>query len=833
MRSSPSSIWIMAAAILLPAIACADTPAGDNVRAIPRQLGASSLALSSDGRRLAYSVIDPQKHTQEIWIAHLRSGDSRRIDQWVDKESSATEVASRDNYIVPYPMWSPDGRRLAYFIEREDGVRLSVWDVAKGMEIYRSQHKRSEGGGVYCGLQWLNDHTVIFPASTSFTVKTARQEYDSNVVMAKSGAIEGDKPQPEATDPNIVIMKSAALKGEVHEGVMPIWTAPLPAHIVAADVQVGTERVVASGVDFSGFRLSADRKTVVAIVREEAFSNVGYHSSVYRVPLDLALGGRKAAPVKDPASAKITGAVDARGAPLELLVSRISESGMGRTVSLSPSGKFLAYTSSQHGEPGDVFVMDLKTRRTRNLTASVQLPASPLDRYGDGRRREDAPGKFGSMSLPPIWTADERAVLVPNAVTRAGWKAQFHQPVTVDLWQVPVNGGEPKRVPVPPQMSIAGVALCNDVAMPCVSPHRPELIVRLRVMQTKSPADDIGALVIINYQTGATRALRTIGPTGFGRAAWNAAEFDITEINAVVDTGYATAVVLEETQDRPPELWQLPLHSASDARSLKLINPEPVAPPDRYVRVTWSSRDQEEIGATLRIPQGLPAGKRPPVIAIVYDHYMSRLGTDKYDGGADTSQFLPLRKQLGFATLHVDTPVSYQRMGTHCTDSAANVQAAFGAAAATGLIDATRTGIIGLSYGGYMVNCMVTRMSFSAAVSISPIYNLTRIAASFPANSGFVEYMNLRDGPWKHPQAFVDETPVFHLDKVRTPVLLVGGTLDRDHYEHAQEMFNDLSALGKPVQFLGYRNTGHGGMLYYPDFWSRVGAWFNKWFDEA
>jgi len=78
-------------------------------------------ALSPDGARVAVDALDPQAHTQDLWLVELARG-----------------VASRFTFDPGddiYPGWSPDGSRIVFGSDREGGV-------------YHVYQKRADGVGI-------------------------------------------------------------------------------------------------------------------------------------------------------------------------------------------------------------------------------------------------------------------------------------------------------------------------------------------------------------------------------------------------------------------------------------------------------------------------------------------------------------------------------------------------------------------------------------------------------------------------------------------------------------------------------------------------------------
>ncbi len=70
-------------------------------RTLPSQTGALMPMLSPDERRLAVRVVDPQTRTRDIWL----------IDRTRDISTRFTFEKTNENY----PLWSPDGKRIAYW----------------------------------------------------------------------------------------------------------------------------------------------------------------------------------------------------------------------------------------------------------------------------------------------------------------------------------------------------------------------------------------------------------------------------------------------------------------------------------------------------------------------------------------------------------------------------------------------------------------------------------------------------------------------------------------------------------------------------------------------
>ena len=131
----------------------------------------------------------------------------------------------------------------------------------------------------------------------------------------------------------------------------------------------------------------------------------------------------------------------------------------------------------------------------------------------------------------------------------------------------------------------------------------------------------------------------------------------------------------------------------------------------------------------------------------------------------------------------------------------------------------SRVAIIGQSQGGYFVNAIITAtdrfaaaVSFSGMCNISSEFGLLWPTKSGPSMHGTANAEGYCGGPpWEVPEAYIARSPVFHLHKVSTPLMLVHGTDDTGAgVSQAGEMYVGLRRLSKPVKVLMYRGEWHG-----------------------
>lgn len=151
-------------------------------------------------------------------------------------------------------------------------------------------------------------------------------------------------------------------------------------------------------------------------------------------------------------------------------------------------------------------------------------------------------------------------------------------------------------------------------------------------------------------------------------------------------------------------------------------------------------------------------------------------------------------------------------------------------------VDGTKIGNIGASYGGFMTQYLITQTDlFTASVSHAGISNITSYwgegywGYSYSAGASAGSY------PWNNPQLYVEQSPLFHADKINTPLLLLHGTADTNvPIGESIQMYTALKLLNKPVEFIQVEGENHA--IY--DYQKRIAwnhaiyAWFAKWLKE-
>jgi len=130
----------------------------------------------------------------------------------------------------------------------------------------------------------------------------------------------------------------------------------------------------------------------------------------------------------------------------------------------------------------------------------------------------------------------------------------------------------------------------------------------------------------------------------------------------------------------------------------------------------------------------------------------------------------------------------------------------------TGFLDSKKIVLMGGSYGGYLTMMGVTKAPevWGAGVPIVPFVNwFTEIENEDPVLQQS-DRATMGD-PEKNKALFQDRSPIFFVDQIKAPLLLLAGGNDpRCPKEEAQQVVDAVKKRGGTVEYKVYENEGHG-----------------------
>ncbi len=250
--------------------------------------------------------------------------------------------------------------------------------------------------------------------------------------------------------------------------------------------------------------------------------------------------------------------------------------------------------------------------------------------------------------------------------------------------------------------------------------------------------------------------------------------------------------------------------------------------------VRWKS-DNWSIEGLVVLPVGVPEGQRAPLILAVHGGPYGRFRNC-------FRQYYPMQiwARHGYMVLAPNPRGSegygdkfgqanrYDLGGGDYRDIMRGVDALV----ASGLVDSTRMGVIGGSYGGYMTNWIISQTNrFRAAVSMYGIFSLLTDWSNSIQPSW--EKMYFGSYYWEKLQPYLSHSPAFFVQNIHTPVLILHGEDDQLTFiSNSKEMYQALKMLERPVKFVVYPREGHGISRepnHKVDVFVRATKWFNTY----
>jgi dipeptidyl aminopeptidase/acylaminoacyl peptidase len=132
-----------------------------------------------------------------------------------------------------------------------------------------------------------------------------------------------------------------------------------------------------------------------------------------------------------------------------------------------------------------------------------------------------------------------------------------------------------------------------------------------------------------------------------------------------------------------------------------------------------------------------------------------------------------------------------------------------------GVADPKRIGIYGASYGGYAVLAGLTFTPdlYACGIDYVGIANMFTFLKTIPPYwkpDILMMYERVGD-PVKDKKLFEEISPVFHVDRIKAPLMVIQGAKDpRVNINESNQIVKALRARGVTVVYIVKQNEGHG-----------------------
>jgi dienelactone hydrolase len=443
---------------------------------------------------------------------------------------------------------------------------------------------------------------------------------------------------------------------------------------------------------------------------------------------------------------------------------------LGTDASLSPNGRYVIFFDD---EQNAWFTQRVGETRRVNLTGSLSV------KFED--ELHDSPGEPRAYGVAG-WTPDDRSVLLYDRF---------------DIWEIRPDGTGARMI-------TQGAGRRDGVVF-----RYQRLDPDLRAIPATEP-------ILLDAVDDRTKA------SGFYRVslAANAPPAKLMMVDKSVGNPIKAkkADVVAFTMSRFEEFPNVWTTDLSFANPRKVTDANPQQQQFNWGRselIEYVNADGKTLKAVLTKPEDFDPTKKYPLMVYIYEELSS--GLHRYRAPSPgTSVNVTRYVSNGYIVLEPDIVYDNGYPGQSAEKC---VIPAVHKVLSMGYVDPARVGIQGHSWGGYQITYLITRTNIFRAVEAgASVVNMVSAYGGIRWGTGMsrafqYEKTQSRIGgpPWQYPLQFIENSPIFWVEKVNTPYLTIHN--DEDDavpWYQGIEWINAMRRLGKEAYMFTYNGEKHG-----------------------
>lgn len=328
--------------------------------------------------------------------------------------------------------------------------------------------------------------------------------------------------------------------------------------------------------------------------------------------------------------------------------------------------------------------------------------------------------------------------------------------------------------------------------------------------QGASPEGDRPFVSLLNLNTKQTRELWRSQAPYFERPV------------AVLDAARQTILTTRETPDEQPNYYVRNLKAtgkkaAALTQVTQFPHPYPQLKGVQKQQLRYQRADGVALTATLYLPAGYKKEQGPlPTFLWAYPaEFKSKDAAGQVSGSPYQFNRISYWGAAAFVTMgyavldNASIPIvgegDKEPNDTYVEQLVASAKAAVDEGVRLGVVDSTRVGVGGHSYGAFMTANLLTHSKlFRAGIARSGAYNRTLTPFGF---------QNEQRTYWQAPDVYNRMSPFQNADKVKTPILLVHGEADNNTGTfpiQSERYYNALKSFGVTTKLVLLPYESHG-----------------------
>ncbi len=474
--------------------------------------------------------------------------------------------------------------------------------------------------------------------------------------------------------------------------------------------------------------------------------------------------------------------------------SLIAEAVRGNSA-LSPNGDYIYWYST----PDTAwFAYRFATKKTEQLTNAQEhygydeLNDRPMHPYPEGSAGWTTDGHLLTYDWYDIWKLDPTNTQAPTRLTRGRESGKVYRYIRLDREEREIN---------------------------------TEKSALLSVFDTKTKASGYASF---DFKTNSVNELRLDEDYSYSTRPIKAKEADVL---LTTRQNFRTFPDLHLTNTK-----------LQDVRQISDANPQQ----QEYSWGTmelheWTALDGQKLQGLLVKPDNFDPKKKYPLLVNFYERSSDRLHRYRTPRHGRSSVNYSFYVSRGYVIFNPDVPYREGYPG----ESAYNaVISGITSLSNQGFIDEARIGMQGHSWGGYQAAYLATKTDiFKCIEAGAPVVNMISAYGGIRWRTGMsrmfqYEHTQSRIGGtiWDVPLRYIENSPIFFVDKINTPILIMHN--DKDGavpWYQGIEFFVAMRRLGKPAWLLNYNDEPHWAskMQNRKDFQKRMQQFFDYYLMDA
>jgi dipeptidyl aminopeptidase/acylaminoacyl peptidase len=450
--------------------------------------------------------------------------------------------------------------------------------------------------------------------------------------------------------------------------------------------------------------------------------------------------------------------------------------------SMSPAGKYVFAFDAASSQ-----WLAWRTNNGEKINLTAKLPTRFEDRSRDTPEPRSAYGSAG-------WTKDDASVILYD---------QF------DLWEVsPTNLSAARNL-------TAGYGRKNNLELRYIDldpekrvpSEEPQAVVETKALPSEQ------WLLAATHENNRSTGFYSLHSTGSVPKKLIHAD---KQLAGVIKAKNADLLLFtQQSFVEFPDLWMSDLSFAAPQK-ISAANPQ-------QAQFNWGTQeiieynngDGKKLKALLAKPENFDPSKKYPMMVYIYEKMSDNLHRHVVPSPA---QNINVTRYLsnGYIVLRPDIVYTTGYPGKSALKA---VVPAVQKVISMGFVDPKRVGIQGHSWGAYQINYILTKTNiFRAAEAGASMANMVSGYGSIRWGTGLSRAFQYERGqsriagtPWDNTKLYLENSPIFSIDKVQTPYLTIhNDDDDAVPWYQAIEFFTALRRLGKEAYWFNYNGEKHG-----------------------